>query len=63
MNNLPKLPVQAPGTGPSCSVQIMHHCGAVCLNQDMCATQPLLQSLQGKENSFKLEKVYMESLY
>ena len=58
LNNLPNLPVQAPGPGPSHTVHIVHHCGAVCLNQDVCATQPPLESLQ--ESSLQLEKVYME---
>ncbi len=60
MNNLPDLPVQVPGPDPSHPVQIIHHRGAVDLNQDVRATQVLLESLQGKENSLHLEKVYKE---
>ena len=38
----------------------MHHCCVIRLKQDVCATQPPLESLQGKENSLQLEKVYMK---
>ncbi len=56
LNNIPDLRVQALGSGPSCPVQKVHHLGAVLLNQDLCATQPPLESL-GCEEKLSLRKL------
>ncbi len=58
-NNLPGFGVQAPGSSPSRPVQIVHHRGAVYLNQDVHATQPPVESPQGEENSLQLKKADM----
>ncbi len=62
LNNLLELRVQAPGPGHSHPAQILHHHDAVPLKQDVYATQPPLESLQGQKNS-QLEKVNMDKTY
>ncbi len=55
LKNFLYLPAQPPGPSPSRSVQIVHHDGVIHLNQDMCPTQPPLESRQGEENTLHLE--------